>query len=498
MAMWRPPQRIRYTPDAGRWPTRRKRSRHVCSAPIQVGPLSLTARTWVPAMVPWRATDDGFVTRQRARLVRALRARPAGGDRRRGDRHSRHTQRPAAAHRRRPLPAGLAQAGRRRATSERRRRRACSFSSSTSCASAGAPSRRVLRAISRDHASDIARRLDLLDAPEDRGAARARGRSTSRRWSMFSTPRELEALRFGARERVTDMDAAAHSRAAGTCCPICSPPRRAARARPDSTASSCTTRTPTRWRRSSRGTERPRRRLRRIAGEHACGCRSKCSQRVRARSRRRLRSRVPHPDGRGDRGRQRRRGRVSLCDVRSRAPAWISSRCRAAASSTTRSSPRSARPPIRTPGPAATSACPRTIPTNAVRSAATCNQRRQCVPLSSGAGSRRRSSSAAASTASSRPKPRCSEGCGDIVGLARQALADPDWFRKVRAGRGGEVRLCLYTNYCEALDQRHARSRASSGTAKASTQPGVQLSSDGKRRLLAPDWQERVSALRVI
>ena len=25
--------------------------------------MTLTARTWVPAMVPWRATEDGFVTR---------------------------------------------------------------------------------------------------------------------------------------------------------------------------------------------------------------------------------------------------------------------------------------------------------------------------------------------------------------------------------------------------------------------------------------------------
>ncbi len=43
----------------------------------------------------------------------------------------------------------------------------------------------------------------------------------------------------------------------------------------------------------------------------------------------------------------------------------------------------------------------------------------------------------------------------DVVGFARQALADPDWFAKVLSGRGAEVRLCMYTNYCEALDQRH-------------------------------------------
>lgn len=46
-------------------------------------------------------------------------------------------------------------------------------------------------------------------------------------------------------------------------------------------------------------------------------------------------------------------------------------------------------------------------------------------------------------------------GHADIVGMARQALADPDWFMKVRLGRGDEVRRCTYTNYCEALDQAH-------------------------------------------
>ena len=43
----------------------------------------------------------------------------------------------------------------------------------------------------------------------------------------------------------------------------------------------------------------------------------------------------------------------------------------------------------------------------------------------------------------------------DIVGFARRALADPDWFRNDAAGPGANVRLCVYTNYCEVLDQRH-------------------------------------------
>src|SRR5205085_10593715 len=37
-------------------------------------------------------------------------------------------------------------------------------------------------------------------------------------------------------------------------------------------------------------------------------------------------------------------------------------------------------------------------------------------------------------------------GDADIVGAARQSLADPDWFLKTRVGRGSEVRRCTYTN----------------------------------------------------
>src|SRR5205823_3956211 len=43
----------------------------------------------------------------------------------------------------------------------------------------------------------------------------------------------------------------------------------------------------------------------------------------------------------------------------------------------------------------------------------------------------------------------------DFVGAARQSLADPDWFRKIRLGYGHLVRRCEFTNYCEGLDQQH-------------------------------------------
>ncbi|HEY6921899.1 MAG TPA: hypothetical protein VI653_00410, partial [Steroidobacteraceae bacterium] len=82
------------------------------------------------------------------------------------------------------------------------------------------------------------------------------------------------------------------------------------------------------------------------------------------------------------------------------------------------------------------------------------------------------------------------EGTADIVGFARQALADPDWFRKVIQGRGNEVRLCLYTNYCEALDQRHRQVTCELWDRDNLDAPGTKLASDGKRRLTPPRWND--------
>jgi 2,4-dienoyl-CoA reductase-like NADH-dependent reductase (Old Yellow Enzyme family) len=78
-------------------------------------------------------------------------------------------------------------------------------------------------------------------------------------------------------------------------------------------------------------------------------------------------------------------------------------------------------------------------------------------------------------------------GTCDIVASARQSLADPDWFRKMRLGRGREVRLCEFTNYCEGLDQKHKPVTCQLWD-KLGIGPGVKTSPDGKRRLVAPSW----------
>jgi len=80
------------------------------------------------------------------------------------------------------------------------------------------------------------------------------------------------------------------------------------------------------------------------------------------------------------------------------------------------------------------------------------------------------------------------DGQADIVGFARQALTDPDWFRKVLAGHGAQVRLCLYTNYCEALDQRHRQVTCELWDREGLEDDRVKRSADGKRRLTPPVW----------
>jgi 2,4-dienoyl-CoA reductase-like NADH-dependent reductase (Old Yellow Enzyme family) len=79
-------------------------------------------------------------------------------------------------------------------------------------------------------------------------------------------------------------------------------------------------------------------------------------------------------------------------------------------------------------------------------------------------------------------------GQADIVGLARQALADPDWFEKVRLGRGTEVRRCTYTNYCEALDQAHRPVTCKLWDRVSLDEPNLKTVDEGRRRLLAPKW----------
>jgi 2,4-dienoyl-CoA reductase-like NADH-dependent reductase (Old Yellow Enzyme family) len=80
-------------------------------------------------------------------------------------------------------------------------------------------------------------------------------------------------------------------------------------------------------------------------------------------------------------------------------------------------------------------------------------------------------------------------GEADLVASARQSLADPDWFLKMRIGRGAEIRRCAFTNYCEALDQQHEQVTCKLWDRVELDELGIALTSDGKRRLVAPRWR---------
>jgi 2,4-dienoyl-CoA reductase-like NADH-dependent reductase (Old Yellow Enzyme family) len=77
-------------------------------------------------------------------------------------------------------------------------------------------------------------------------------------------------------------------------------------------------------------------------------------------------------------------------------------------------------------------------------------------------------------------------GEADIIAAARQSLADPDWFLKIRLGRGDEIRRCVFTNYCEGLDQMHKQVTCKLWDRVNLDEPEITMSDDGKRRLVPP------------
>ena len=77
------------------------------------------------------------------------------------------------------------------------------------------------------------------------------------------------------------------------------------------------------------------------------------------------------------------------------------------------------------------------------------------------------------------------DGAAELVGMARASLAEPDWARLVRSGRGAEIRRCVYTNYCEGLDQKHKEVTCQLWDRVGLEESGVRLCRDGKRRLTA-------------
>ena len=62
--MWKFKNPIKHNIPETRWPTAEEAEKSLLYQPVSIGPMVAKSRTWVPAMVPWRATDEGFVTEE--------------------------------------------------------------------------------------------------------------------------------------------------------------------------------------------------------------------------------------------------------------------------------------------------------------------------------------------------------------------------------------------------------------------------------------------------
>jgi 2,4-dienoyl-CoA reductase-like NADH-dependent reductase (Old Yellow Enzyme family) len=481
--MWRPPQRIRYQASLGRVPSRAEAAASRLFSPVAVGPVTLRQRTWVPAMVPWRATEDGFVTdavldwyarfargRPGAIVIEAtgIRDVPSGPLLRIG--HERFL----------PGLKKLVDTVRRESGGEarlfiqlidflgiRRRPRPQDFFQRFLVVTD-----RHREALGDPHLPDAAvreRLARLSDAELDR----------------VLTPREAEALRFGYRERVTDLELP-HIRAL----PQTLPPLFAEAAARAEVA-------------GFDGVE--------LHYAHAYTMASFLS---------RLNTRA---DGYG--GARENRARLPLAvfaAVRTKVGRDFAVGCRFLAEecidggstledaayfgtafaragmdfiSTSRGGkfddakqPAVGAAAYPYTGPSGYECMPQYISdergpfgrnvaaTGAIRAAI--REAGLSTPVVCAGGIHNFEMA----------EKLLADGSCDIVGAARQSLADPDWFRKFELGRGAEVRLCEYTNYCEGLDQKHKPVTCQLWDKESLDDLRVARTPDGKRRLTAPDW----------
>jgi 2,4-dienoyl-CoA reductase-like NADH-dependent reductase (Old Yellow Enzyme family) len=481
MSMWRPPERIKYQPASGRWPSAVEAAQSRLFSPVQLGPLGLHHRTWVPAMVPWRATEEGFVTpnvlgwyerfargQPGAIVVEAtgIRDVPSGPLLRIGsDRFLPGLKDLVSTVRR-------ASGGHTRLLIQlidflamrRRPERAKFFE-------------RFLR-ITPAHRDA----LNLPDASESAVRERLAAMDDEALRSVL-TPREFESLERGHRERVTDIehehiarlpevlpglfaDAAVRAREAGfdgvelhfahayTLASFLS----AANDRQDGYGGSREGRVRLPLEVFAKVREA-------VGNEFAVGCRFLAEECI--------------------------EGGSTVADT-----AYYATRFAAAGMdflSVSRGGkfedakqPKVGEAAYPYTGRSGYECMPsyysdaigpfgRNLPpSEAIRKAL--REAGHAIGLVT-AGGIHNFEQAEAVLAS---------GQADVVGFARQALADPDWFVKVHSGRGASVRLCMYTNYCEALDQRHREVTCELWDRERLDEPGVVRSVDGKRRLLAP------------
>ena len=484
MAMWRPAERIRHDAQPGRWPDAHTAAASRLYSPVRLGPLTLPSRTWVPAMVPWRASEDGYVTpavldwyrrfaqgRPAVLVVEAtgIRDVPSGPLLRIGD------------DRFLPGLAELVRVVREASAGETRlfiqiidflgiRRRP--------------PAQKFFeRYLEITDAHRV--RLGLDSAPDAVVRERLAGLDEEALEAVLSA-RELESLRFGHRERVTDLELA-HIRSLPQELPpaFAAAARRARAAGFDGvelhyahayTMASFLSATNTRDD-GYGGTRAERVRLpvevlqavrHEVGRDYVVGCRMLAEECIAGGSGvdDACYFAVTFANAGLDFISLSRGGKFDDA---------LQPRVGAAAYPYTGPSGYECMPSYYSDarGPYGRNLDATQRIRAAVRAA------ELTTPIVAGGGIHN----------FEQAEDVLATGKGDIVSFARQALADPDWFRKVRMGRGGEVRLCMYTNYCEALDQRHREVTCELWDREGLDEPGVARSTDGKRRLLPPPWE---------
>ncbi len=482
--MWRPPQRIRFEPKAGRMPSREEAETSRLFSKVELGPLTLLQRTWIPAMVPWRATEDGFVTD----AVIEWYARFARG-------------RPGAivveATGIRDIPSGpLMRIGHDRYLEGLRK-----LTDAVREASEG-ETRLFIQLIDflsirrrPDRAKFFERFLEITDrhrqafddpAMSETDVRKALAALNDEQLLQTLTPTEYEALQFGYRERVTDMhlphirnlpqvlpglfaDAAARAREAG----FDGVELHYAHAY---TMASFLSRTNTRED-GYGGAREKRMRLplevfaavrERVGHDYAVGCRYLAEECI---------------DG-GNATDDTVPFGVAFAKA---GMDFISTSRGGKFDDAKQPGVGSAAYPYT--GPSGYECMPQFIsdergpfgrnadPTAAIRTAIRDAGLETPVVCAGGIHNFEMA------------EKQLADGVCDIVGAARQSLADPDWFRKIRLGLGDSVRMCEFTNYCEGLDQKHKTVTCQLWDKHNLDSPGTRLTPDGKRRLTAPDWR---------
>ena len=481
--MWRPPQRIRYAASAGRVPSAAEAKASLLFSPIDIGPVALEQRTWVPAMVPWRATEEGYVTaeiidwyerfargRPGAIVVEAtgIRDVPSGPLLRIG--HDRFL----------PGLTRLVETVRR--ASGGRTRLLIQLIDFLAVRRRPEPQKFLERFLAVTPAHRAA--LGAPDLPEAEVRARLSAMSEAELLRVLA-PEEWEALQYGYRERVTDMHRP-HIRDLPLVLPglFAAAAARAEKAGFDGvelhyahayTMSSFLSRTNTRDD-GYGGSLENRARLPlevfteirpRVGKGFAVGVRYLADECIEGGSgvddavyfgvafaRAGVDFISLSRGGKFDDAKQPAIG-VAVYPYTGRSgyecmPQFISDER----------------------GPFGRNAAPTAAVRQAIRDAGS------QVPVVCTGGIHNFEMA----------EDYLARGVCDIIGAARQSLADPDWFRKVRAGYGGAVRTCEYTNYCEGLDQKHKPVTCQLWD-KLPSQPGERRTRDGKRRLTAPAWQ---------